>query len=146
MSQNTRCGKMIEDYYNFPMGSDFEQSVNHPRGPRWWPQIGAAGGNSRVLPRISVGNLGFFRCWHASGPRRTSMPFLFQPDSHISAPAGIIRQRRYTSRPSRAKPRLTRSVAMRSPRWAALATLLQSHVLQRFRNKSPICTPALQPP
>jgi len=29
----TRCGRMIEDYY------DFEQSVNHPRGPRWWPQI-----------------------------------------------------------------------------------------------------------
>ena len=26
----------------FPMGSDFEKSVNHPRGPRWWLQIGPA--------------------------------------------------------------------------------------------------------
>jgi hypothetical protein len=42
---------MIEDYYNFPMGSDFEQSVNHPRGPRWCPQIGAA---SYLTPTITL--------------------------------------------------------------------------------------------
>ena len=29
------AARMIEDYYVFPMGSDFEQSVNHPCGPRW---------------------------------------------------------------------------------------------------------------
>src|SRR6516165_9858524 len=33
---------MIEDYYVFPMGAVFEQSVNHARRPRWWLQIGAA--------------------------------------------------------------------------------------------------------
>jgi len=31
------------------------------------------------------------------GPSRTSMPFLIQPDSHINATAGIIRQCRSTS-------------------------------------------------
>jgi hypothetical protein len=36
------AARMIEDYYDFPTGSDFEQSVNHRRGPRSWPQIGAA--------------------------------------------------------------------------------------------------------
>src|SRR5215469_6829444 len=29
----------------------FEQSVNHPRGPRWWPQIGAAA----TWARLSTG-------------------------------------------------------------------------------------------
>jgi hypothetical protein len=33
---------MIEDYYDFQWVLIFEQSVNHRRGPRSWPQIGAA--------------------------------------------------------------------------------------------------------
>jgi hypothetical protein len=41
VSPRPDAARMIEDYYNFPMGSGFEQSVNHARRPPWWPQIGA---------------------------------------------------------------------------------------------------------
>jgi len=36
------AARMIEDYYDFQRVLIYEQSVNHRRGPRSWPQIGAA--------------------------------------------------------------------------------------------------------
>jgi hypothetical protein len=42
LSKDQGAARMIEDYYDFQWVLMFEQSVNHRRGPRSWPQIGAA--------------------------------------------------------------------------------------------------------
>jgi len=54
---------MIEDYY------DFEQSVNHPRGPRWWPQIARFDGWGALRRGCPVG-----RPWRDRGGRRLVGP------------------------------------------------------------------------
>ena len=41
--QDQGAARMIEDYYNFQWVLIFEQSVNHRRGPRSWPQTNWSG-------------------------------------------------------------------------------------------------------
>src|SRR6516164_3227802 len=73
---------MIEDYYDFQWVLIVEQSVNHRRGPRSWPQIGAAA--TWLLVKALPGAASS----HGTGLLLLGSDFLEEPSCSISEGSG----------------------------------------------------------